>query len=333
MAGVVNAEEAGGVAGGTDRATESCVASVITDQFVFGAIAMLTSFRQTNPWFKGHFVVLHNNTHAPLSQRNRMLLSRTVPDLVFREVDETPYAPIFDFAENVIKTPVRLRAAFFILEAFRLPYERVVALDSDMLVLGDLSYLFGIEDPFAAVRAQEADGRTLPYFNTGTMVITAAAGGAKAFDEMAASLAGASVNRDHGKADQAVLNLFFRDRDRHILDSRYNFSKRLIPSGRRDVDAFLAERDVRILHFLGEKPWNVKARAMERGYRAAEELWMRSFLRNATRETIIAFMRSFLHQEQALNRHTRGLLEKAGLDEKRIDRELSNLMTRQLYGA
>jgi hypothetical protein len=311
----------------------TCVASVVTDQFVFGGVAMLASFRQTNPWFTGDIVILHNKVNAPLSMRSRTFISRAIPDVIFREVDEGPYAPIFDFADNVVKTPVRLRAAFYILEAFRLPYERVVTLDSDMLVLGDLSYLFGIEDAFAAVRAQEADGRTLPYFNTGTMVVTSAAGGAAAFDEMAASLAGTTVNRDHGKADQAVLNLFFRNRDRHLLDNRYNFSKRLIPAGRRDVEAFLAERDVRILHFLGEKPWNLKARNMERAYRAAEELWMRTFLRNATRETIVAFMRGLLSQEQAMARQMRTMLNKAGVEEKHIDRELSSLMMQHLYGA
>jgi hypothetical protein len=311
----------------------TCIASVVTDQFLFGGIAMLASFRQTNPWFNGDIVILYNNVNAPLSPRSRALLSRAIPDVIFQEIDERPYAPIFDFADNVVKTPVRLRAAFYILEAFRLPYERVVTLDSDMLVLGDLSYLFGIEDAFAAVRAQEADGRTLPYFNTGTMVFTAAAGGAAAFDEMAASLAGATVNRDHGKADQAVLNLFFRNRERHLLDNRYNFSKRLIPAGRRDIETFLAERDVRILHFLGEKPWNLKARAMERSYRAAEEVWMRTFLRNGTRETIVAFMRSLLGQEQAMARHMRAMLQKAGLEEKQIDRELSTLMMQHIYGA
>lgn len=310
----------------------NCVATVVTDQFIFGAIAMLASFRATNPWFKGDIVILHNRANAPLSTRNRTFLSRAIPGVTFHEVDEAPYAPVFDFAENVIRTPVRLRAAFYILEAFRLPHERVVTLDSDMLVTGDLSYLFMIEDGFAAVRAQEADGRTLPYFNTGTMVITRAAGGAAAFDEMARSLKGATVNRDHGKADQAVLNLFFRGRERHMLDNRFNFSKRLMPPGRRDFEQVLAELDVRVLHFLGEKPWNLKARASERGFRPMEELWQRTFLRHATREAIIAYVRSLLAQEAALTRHLRSAVDRGGRDEKRVDKELAEVLTSHLYG-
>lgn len=310
----------------------ACVATVVSDPFVYGAIVMLASFRRENPWFEGDFVILHDDTYSPLSAKSRELISRVAPNVVFHTVDARRFEHIFRFAEDVALTPKRLRAAFLILESFTLDqYERVVTLDSDMLVLGNLKLLFQLEQEFCVVRAYDTVlDLPLPYFNTGTMVIRGGMLDADMLDTISRSLAGVTVNRDHGKADQAVLNVFFRDRIKTYIDGRYNFSKRLVPADETDVLKFLRARDVRILHFLGEKPWNVKIKDHERDYRRLEDLWLKYFFSVAPADARFRFARELLYQERLLRDHLVAAYA-AGKPKKVLWRELEERLTHRIY--
>lgn len=282
-----------------------CLATVVSDPFVLGAIVLLNSFLAKNPWFDGDIAIISEVTNSPLSRTNRTLLKEHFPKLKFRDIDASAYEGVFHFAETVVETPARLRAAFYILECFTLTnYDRVVALDSDMLVTGDLRELFETQAPFSIVRAYDHDRNLpLPYFNTGTMVI----GGECLRRDMVAEISEflksvKKVNRSHGKADQSVLNVYFRGRDKNYLDEKYNFSKRLVPPDVPSIEDFLAENDVRILHFLGEKPWNIKIKEMEWDYRRHEELWLREFLSCARPVAVSRLVRELVAQDKALRR-------------------------------
>jgi len=277
--------------------------SVVSEPFVFGAIAMMTSFRRKNGYYKDPFVVLWNSENAPLSSASRDLIAREVQNVEFHEVDNRPYEPVFRFAENVVQTPKRLRAAFYILEAFRSDYDYVVTLDSDMIILGDVSVLFEVEHPFAAVRAYDhVKDLYLPYFNTGTMVVRRDMPGSVTFEELVASLDVIEVNRNHGKADQAVLNIALRDRDKFYISDRYNFSKRVVPVDEREPAEFLEQRDVRIFHYLGEKPWNVKVKANEWQYRRIEALWWTAINQGASKATLRRLQAAYIRQVDLLNK-------------------------------
>ena len=294
-----------------------CVMTVVSEPFVFGAIAMLTSFKQTNRYYNDAIVVLYNRDNAPLSDVAKDMLKREIPEVELQEVDNAHYASIFDFAENKVQTPPRLRAAFYILEAFRLDYDYIVALDSDMLILGDISRLFEIAEPFAVVRAfDHASEAYLPYFNTGTMVIRRDQGDAIEFESLVAALDGAKVDRSHGKADQAVLNLALRCKRRHYLSDRYNFSKRLVPVSERNPEVFLKMRDVRILHFLGEKPWNVKVKQREQKYRRIENMWWEHFTRATNKSTFRRLQASYIRQGDILHKAILDRLAADGLSRK-----------------
>ena len=310
----------------------SCVATVVSDPFVYGAIVMLASFRRENPWFDGEFVILHDDTYSPLSQKNRELIARTAPNVRFHAVDPRRFERIFRFAEEVVHTPKRLRAAFLILEAFTLDgYERVVTLDSDMIVLGSLQLLFQLEHEFCVVRAYDnVVDLPLPYFNTGTMMIRGDMLDGNMLETISRSLEGITVNRDHGKADQAVLNVFFRDRQKTYLDSRYNFSKRLVPTSEADVMKFLRERDVRILHFLGEKPWNLKIKDGERDYRRLEDLWLKYFFTVASADARFRFARELIYQERLLRDHLIDTYA-SNKPKKTLWRDLEDQLVKRIY--
>lgn len=310
----------------------SCVATVVSDPFVYGALVTLASFRRENPWFSGDIVILYDDTHSPLSLKNRELIARIAPEARFQPVDIHRFERIFRFAEDVVRTPKRLRAAFLILECFTLSqYERVLTLDSDMVILGSLRFLFELEQEFCVVRAHDTVADLpLPYFNTGTMMIRGSMLDADMLETMSHALEGVTVNRDHGKADQAVLNIFFRDRLKTYLDGRYNFSKRLVPTGEPDVLKFLRDKDVRVLHFLGEKPWNLKIKDQERDYRRLEDLWLKYFFSIAPATARFRFTRELLYQEKMIRDYL--ISGQGGAKSKKVLwRELEEQLAKRLY--
>lgn len=314
------------------RTRPSCVATVVSDPFVFGAIVMLASFRRENPWFDGDFVILYEDTYSPLSPKSRELISHVAPHVKFHHVDAARFEGVFRFAEEVVRTPKRLRAAFLILESFSLSqYERVVTLDSDMIILGSLRLLFELDEEFCVVRAYDnvAD-LPLPYFNTGTMMIRGGMLDARMVETISQSIDGVTVNRDHGKADQAVLNIFFRDKTKTYLDSRYNFSKRLVPSSEDSVVRYLKEKDVRILHFLGEKPWNLKIKDTERNYRRLEDFWLRYFFAVASLDARFRFTRELMYQERLMRDHLIATYARKK-SKKGVWRELEEKLMDRLY--
>jgi lipopolysaccharide biosynthesis glycosyltransferase len=258
---------------------DSCIATVVSDQFIFGAIALIGSLRNSNPDYSGAIVVIWNERYSPLSLSNRQLLAQVEPKVIFRHVDERAFSDVFHFAETVVQTPTRLRPAFMILDAFQLAgYNRVCALDSDMLVVGSLRSLFELPLHFGIVRATDDKSQPLPYFNTGTMLIAEPYLRSDFVRTLGAALANRRFDRRYGKADQAVLNLYFYERDKTYLDPRYNFSKRNAPDSLEDPLRVLDKEDVRVLHFLGEKPWNVKILPREGRYRTLERYWRKAYV-------------------------------------------------------
>lgn len=265
-----------------------CIMTVVSEPFVYGAIATFKSFLHHHPDFSDPIVVLWSPLNASLSPRAKEMMVREIPIIEFKQVNDWHYEPIFDFAENVVNTPRRLRAAFYILEAFRSDYDHIVTLDSDMLVLDRLDPLFECEAPFAAVRAWDYDrDEPLSYFNTGTMVIRRDQPGSLTFEDILDAIAPVSeVDDSHGKADQAVLNVALRDVPLHYLSPRFNFSKRALDTESLNPIEQLREQDVRILHYLGEKPWNPKIKRRETYYNEIEKIWWSEVFRLFDRDTL-----------------------------------------------
>lgn len=280
----------------------TCIMTVVNDRFLFGAITMMRSFRAHNPGFAADFVALTNRENAQLSPEARALLEADVPGVRIIDLPSEPFSRILGFAETVVETPPRLRAALFILEAFRTAeYDRVITLDSDMLVTGDLSRLLAIEAPFAVVRAVDwMTEQPLPFFNTGTMVIRRDHPHAVRFERIEAALDVERVDPNHGKGDQAILNVALRMQPHHVIDERYNFSKRRALRDGIATPAVLAERDVRVLHFLGQKPWNLKTRWSETLYGPLEALWLDAFLAFAGPATRRSFLADRARQAELL---------------------------------
>ncbi|HOT81865.1 MAG TPA: glycosyltransferase [Candidatus Defluviicoccus seviourii] len=269
--------------------------SVVNDPFVPGFICMERSLRRTNPDWDFPLFVFYEDNICPLSAGSKQLIEKYCDNVRFIGIDVESFAEVFEYARTVIGTPERLMPAFFILEAFRMKtFGRVICLDSDILIRGSLDELLITDFPFSAVRA--ADGVTnepRSFVNTGLMVI-----GEPLLRDFGLCAAIQSVRDKRpapgsGKADQAIINMLFDNDSIGYLPRRFNYTKRMLmieAGALNDCDAyeaFLTARDVRMFHYVGEKPWNLKVRNAENGYGAIEELWTRELMSFADRDLLV----------------------------------------------
>lgn len=221
------------------------VATVVNNDFLPYFEMLFKSLRYWNPEFDAPWIVFHSNNLCPLSKKKRDRLARMYKNFQFYEIDETPYLRLAG------ETPSHMVPALFSLECFGLDMcNRVIFLDADMLVLGNLDGLFDIQAPFAAclpghnlARKNLLAGHRLINrgVNTGVMVISKPYLDRKVLETMLTYPSGQV-------ADQDVINRFFRFRKVKYLPHELNCHAEFFWDD--------AQRDpsVRILHYAGLKP-------------------------------------------------------------------------------
>lgn len=134
---------------------------------------------------------------------------------------------------------------------------RAIYLDSDVIVRGSLDALFS-EDlgdfPMAAVE----DDLTSDSFNSGVMLIDVDVWRTEGVTEKLFEL----TNQFHESSfgDQGILNILFQKRWKK-LPQKYNFMVGMDTVARNYQivswyqDSLVAEKEARIIHYTGEKPW------------------------------------------------------------------------------
>ena len=253
-----------------------CLATVVTDSFVPGAVAMLGSFRDHHPGFAGDVAVLHDG----LSKASRTVLAAVGGRVRFEPVRP---ALLDRVARLAAAYPGRLRApaTFHALDAFRLGgYRKVLFYDSDVLFQGPVGELFDRDEallccgdrPYLLGQVRDAEtlapiartvsGAGRPVlerpFNSGFLLIDASCTGERVYADLLASMAPeawrGAVRRI---GDQDVLNRYFAGRQT-LVSWTYSY---FVPEGpslraRTGLDAAQAK----VLHFMGRvKPWTTDA--------------------------------------------------------------------------
>lgn len=122
------------------------VVSVCTPPFLSGTLVTLRSFLDHNPWFRGDVVIL-TDTVTPTM---RTTLTAIYP-VTFRLIGQR----ILDQAAAVrraVTDRLILEVRFYAMELFAVTgYEKLLYLDSDLLIRKDLSELFLRPEPFLCV--------------------------------------------------------------------------------------------------------------------------------------------------------------------------------------
>lgn len=157
----------------------------------------------------------------------------------------------------------RFKKTFYKLKLFSLTeYDRVVFIDSDIICLGDISFLISKDLEIYEMCAAKDYGIKLNdnIINSGVMVVNKSMLSKKTYKEMI-SLTKIKFNKDtkdnNGNgSDQFIINEYFNTNKKNIfhLDIRYNTLKRVFLHHKNIWQSI--KDDIRLLHFVGNKPWN-----------------------------------------------------------------------------
>ncbi|SEJ48899.1 glycosyltransferase [Demequina mangrovi] len=254
---------------------ETCIVTVVTDDFFAGGVVMLASLLKHHPDDTHPILILHHDERAPLTELHREVLEELSPRVRCIAAGDAEFWVARDRLARKLGTPARLTAAFLILEAFRITGPaRVVTLDSDLLFLRSCRELFETTADFAAVRAFDGQG-DLPksFFNSGVMCIGSRHLTGTTYNDLLHSTTVAHLPPGTGMADQLLLNAYFGPARRSYLDPSLNVTKRHFPDRSGPIEEQFAATPTRVLHYVAAKPWQTRAEATEDTYMCAEALW------------------------------------------------------------
>jgi lipopolysaccharide biosynthesis glycosyltransferase len=227
--------------------------SLCDSAFLPGYIAFMKSFLHFNPWFDHEFVVLD----VGLGEQGREAMLKYYRNIRFLSPEKGNYKAV-----DMSRTADTLKKTYYTLDVFRLTeYDRITAIDMDVLVLGDIKAVFDCEAPLAMVRGYNAKLDELRRdFNSGVFTVNKPYIGDEHYRKLL-DLA----RRGHSMPDQKVINSYFAGQI-HELPKIYNVEKRMI-----STKAFKDVLDnARIIHFVASKPWQEQR---EPGFEALETLW------------------------------------------------------------
>lgn len=248
------------------------IVSTITDNFLGLGATFLHSLVTTlqNPELYD-FILLQDESAAPLSAENRRLLTNICPRLVVLDIDTSGYlteetVKRYDRDGNPTREGVDERvpskkAVYLKLCVLRLArYEQVLLLDSDLLVLDDFSEIFTLPADVVCCRAGEDKkdytvrfspaGRTGPMFNSGVLLLSKACRGGDWFNRAAELVL---AKRNTPLQDQSVFNMLLRDSATLYLPQTYNYKLDFRKANFLDKGEPL--RSAKILHFIGPGKW------------------------------------------------------------------------------
>jgi hypothetical protein len=267
--------------------------TVLSEPFRYGFLMMARTLLAQNRAFDFEWRILHHPDISPLTEKTRVWLSARIPNLRFVAVDVADYENVFRLRDDVFQTPPRLWAAFLILEAFRDadPDVHVLCLDSDLICLGSLGPEVLRDTGFAAVEARADDGSPMGFFNTGVMAIGKDHRGERAFRRLMALRDAKKYDPAVGKADQALLSLFYTPDTASRLDWRFNVTKRHVPQV--GVEDFLRGKNTVFFHFVGAKPWNISLDSRDVRDHEVVALWDRTVDEFLERDETLGYLEEF----------------------------------------
>jgi len=222
---------------------------VARDKYVNGAICMYKSLR--------------DKTRFPLIAMTHELSDEGLSQLAAQGIVCRPVEKIESVKAGIGDNKPRLNDFTYTYTKFHVfgyeEFERIIYLDSDLIVIKSIDHLFReVTEDFAACACT-------PYwedrFNSGVMVLKP---DKAVFKDL---MAKKDTLYTYDGGDQGFLNSYFRKWRK--LDIKYNAGKRIYS----ETPEHWARIDHHVIHFVGGKPWL----GGEPGYKALEEMWFSYF--------------------------------------------------------
>lgn len=243
------------------------VCTAVNDSFVRGAEVMLFSFLSNNDWFEGDIVILSGEEGGPmyLSDESKERLSNLYYKVKFKEES---FSHFKDIVEGIRHNALAgTESLLYKLPVFELAeYDKILFLDSDMLIIGDIKELFDKNESLVACldRVDESYGnkdwivRNEEYFNFGLFVLNKPYIHEEMLNELKIVFTYTNFdkitrsNPCHGSfVDQDMANAYFLNKSVLLAPSAYNFDRYSYDKGDNE--------EVKIIHYIEKnKPWETK---------------------------------------------------------------------------
>ncbi len=237
-----------------------CLTTMLNEKFICAYEAFIKSFLHHNKWFKHDFVILNIN----LSDESKEKIRKYYNKIIFKDIN-------FDAYRNVQfnKTHEKLRCTYYKLDIFSfVDYDKIVFIDMDTIVQADLSELFNTKDDFVAIKTYRAHPDILGQdFNSGVFVVGKKYINLDTYNELV-KLSCKGFNLP----DQSVLNIFFKGKI-SWANKGYNCEKRIIKTNNKALVKYKDFSNIKIIHYVGFKPWDDKKPEGDRGFEELEEIY------------------------------------------------------------
>ena len=245
-----------------------CLATVITKDFLPGGLVLFQSFLESNPWFAGDLVVIHDG----LERLDLAKFEAFAADVEFLPVAQTTQEKLTELSADLPGLGNRL-ARFYSIEVFRLAnYDRVMFCDCDMLFLDSVEKLFQQDAPLLAspdgpvlrgngrdpITFEELsgkpDGCLSMTFNAGLLLFDKSFLSSDTHAKLQSYLCKEFMGSiSSGHTDQVLYNILF-DGQVTYIDAQYNFLMMHIFNQLPELSG--SYQTAKVLHFNGHmKPW------------------------------------------------------------------------------
>lgn len=239
---------------------KSCMFAIMDQNFMPGYRVFMYSFLKHNTWFDWDFII----TDVGLTEDNKSEIKSIYSKVIFRKPNYKDYE-----GTNFNATHPRLRNTYYFLDVFSLRgYNKIVSVDVDMVVLGDLSPVFidSNNKGMSGARGYNSGKDKLSNdVNVGLFVVGSDFINEKTYRDLLAI-----AKNGHSMPEQKTMNIYFKGRW-HYFDKKYNLEKRILHT--KKYKHLL--KDPVVIHYVATKPWqdhkNVPARELT--YKPWENLW------------------------------------------------------------
>jgi len=245
--------------------------TMMDDRFIKGFEAFIKSLLHHNPWFNYPMIIINTG----LIKENQKKCKKMYDNIHFFAPKEREYRHV-----NMKRTEYCLRKTYYKLDMFSYEnFDRLVFIDMDTIILGDISYLFTqVVAPIGACKAYDWKGDRLRNdYNSGVLVLNSPVINLGTYRKLIIK-----ARQGYSMPDQKTINNFFGKRI-YQIPKIYNCEKRVKDSIFLHYDnnkgkLRLQQDDIRILHFVSHKPWNPSGKSENnQGYEDLEEIWKKYY--------------------------------------------------------
>lgn len=270
-----------------DLPKKYAITTILDDNFSNYFYVFLNSFLENNLWFTGDVVILYNYDLSYLSSEKINEIKLLYKNIIFKKIETDRYEQTINlFKSRVSSNFHRFIPSILTIEALNLiEYDKVLYLDSDMLVVNNIIELFKMKGDIIATRdtstyireneVKPINGTNL-VLNGGFLLLD---GDFIRSDKHVQNMLDLfpSITKPTF-LDQSLLNEYFKRFEVLFISSDYNLLKRCFDDTKL-VKLKNALTDIKIIHYVGEKPWNVKVKDFEKRYKFIENLWRSYYVR------------------------------------------------------